>query len=77
METRTTFHEHLQEVEEDVLTMGNMVVKAIDRAIEALKKRDLTQAHQIIADDAQINKQRFTIEDKCVALIATQQPDGK
>ena len=73
METRTTFHEHLQEVEEDVLTMGNMVVKAIDRSIEALKKRDLNQAHQIIADDAQINKQRFTIEDKCVALIATHQ----
>lgn len=73
METRTTFHEHLREVEDDVLTMGNMVVKAIDRSIEALKKRDLNQAHQIIADDAQINKQRFTIEDKCVALIATQQ----
>ena len=60
METRTTFHKHLREVEDDVLTMGNMVVKAIDRSIEALKKRDLTLAHQIIADDAQINKQRFT-----------------
>ena len=74
METRTTFHEHLREVEDDVLTMGNMVVKAIDRSMEALKKRDLNLAHQIIADDAQINKQRFSIEDKCVALIATQQP---
>lgn len=74
METRTGFHKHLQEVEEDVLTMGNMVVKAIDRAIEALKKRHLTQAHQIIADDAQINEQRFRIEDKCIGLIATQQP---
>lgn len=74
METRTTFQEHLREVEEDVLTMGNMVVKAIDRSMEALKKRDLNLAHQIIAEDAQINKQRFSIEDKCVVLIATQQP---
>jgi len=74
METRTTFHQHLREVEEDVLTMGKMVAKAIDRAIEALRKRDLTLAHQIIADDAQINKQRFDIEDKCIGLIATQQP---
>ena len=73
METRTTFHEHLREVEEDVLTMGKMVVKAIDLSMEALKKRDLNLAHKIIADDAQINKQRFSIEDKCVALIATQQ----
>jgi len=74
METRTTFHKYLQEVEKDVLTMGNIVVKAIERGIEALKKRDLTQAHQIIADDTQIDKQRFSIEEKCIGLIATQQP---
>ena len=74
METRTTFHKSLREVEEAVLAMGNMVVKAIDRAIDGLKKRDLTLAHQIIADDAQINKQRFSIEDDCIGLIATQQP---
>jgi phosphate transport system protein len=74
METSTTFHKHLREVEEDVLTMGNMVVNAIDRSMEALKKRDLNLAHQIIADDTQINKRRFSIEEKCVVLIATQQP---
>jgi phosphate transport system protein len=74
METRRAFHEHLQEVEGDILTMGGMVAKATDRAIEALKKRDLTLAHQIIANDVEINKQRFSIEDKCIGLIATQQP---
>ena len=74
METRTEFRKHLRDVEDDVLAMGNKVVKAIDRAIEALQKRDLTLAHQIIADDAQINEQRFSIEDKCIGLIATQQP---
>ena len=74
METRTAFHKHLHEVEEDILTMGGMVVKAIDRSIEALKDRNSTLAHQIIADDSQINKQRFSIEDKCIGLIATQQP---
>ena len=74
METRTTFHKHLQEVEDDVLTMGKRVVKAIERSIEALKSRDSTSAHQIIADDAQINKQRFSIEEKCIELIAAEQP---
>ena len=74
METRTAFHKHLQELEEDILTMGGMVVKAIDRAIGALKERDMALAHQIFADDSQINKQRFGIEDKCIELIATQQP---
>jgi hypothetical protein len=37
METRTAFHQHLREVEEDVLKMGNMVAKAIDRAIQHCK----------------------------------------
>jgi phosphate transport system protein len=74
METRATYHKHLRDIEEDVLAMGNKVLKAIDRAIKALQERDLTQAHQIIADDAQINEQRFSIEDKCIELIATQQP---
>jgi len=74
METRTTFQEHLQEVEDDVVAMGNRVVTAMERSMEALKNRDLNLAHQIIADDAQINKQRFSIEEKCVVLIATQQP---
>jgi len=74
METGTAFQEHMREVEGDVLTMGNMVTRAIDRSMEALKKRDLNLAHQIIADDAQINKQRFSIEEKCVSLIATQRP---
>jgi phosphate transport system protein len=74
METRTDFHKHLREVEEDVVSMGDRVAKAIDRSIKALQKRDLTLAHQIIADDAKINEQRFSIEDKCIGLIATQQP---
>jgi phosphate transport system protein len=74
METRTAFHQDMQEIEEDILRMGGMVVKAIDRAIEALKDRNSTLAHQIIADDSQINKQRFSVEDKCIGLIATQQP---
>jgi phosphate transport system protein len=74
METKTGFHKHLSEVEEDVVSMGDRVATAIDRSIKALQKRDLTLAHQIIADDAKINEQRFGIEDKCIQLIATQQP---
>ena len=74
METRTIFHKNLQEVEKDVLAMGDSVAKAVDRSIDALKRRDLTLAHQIIADDNLIDQQRFGIEDKCIGLIATQQP---
>jgi phosphate transport system protein len=74
MEMRTVFHKKLREIQDDILTMGSMVSKAILISIDALKNRDLELAHQIIADDQKINGKRFDIEEKCVELIATQQP---
>ncbi|OGO05372.1 MAG: phosphate transport system regulatory protein PhoU [Chloroflexi bacterium RBG_13_54_9] len=74
METRTAFHRKLREIQNDLLVMGSMVEKAIARSIEALKNRDLDLAHQIIEDDQKVNQKRFEIEEKCIQLIATQQP---
>jgi phosphate transport system protein len=74
METRTAFHKKQREIQDDILAMGSMVSKAISRSIEALKNRDLDLAQQIIADDKKVNQKRFEIEEKCVELIATQQP---
>ncbi|MFQ5997382.1 MAG: phosphate signaling complex protein PhoU, partial [Dehalococcoidales bacterium] len=74
MEIRTTFHKRLREVQDDILAMGGMVEEAISRSIKALQKRDLKMAQQIIADDLKINEKRFDIEEKCIQLIATQQP---
>ncbi len=74
MEIRTAFHKKLREIQDDVLIMGSMVEKAITRSIEALKERDLDKAREVITGDLKINKKRFNIEEKCVQLIATQQP---
>ena len=74
METRTAFHKRLREIQDDVLAMGSMVRKAILRSIEALKDRNLELAQQVIDDDRKVNNKRFEIEEKCVELIATQQP---
>ena len=74
MEIRTIFHKKLREIQDDVLAMGSMVEKATNRSIEALKERDIEKAREIIADDLKIDRKRFNIEEKCVQLIATQQP---
>jgi phosphate transport system protein len=74
MEMRTAFHKKLREIQDDILVMGSMAGKAIIRSIEALKNRNLDLARQIIADDQNINSKRFEIEEKCIQLIATQQP---
>jgi phosphate transport system protein len=74
VEIRTIFHKKLREIQDEVLVMGSMVGKAIMRSVDALKNRDLELARQIIADDQKINHRRFEIEEKCIQLIATQQP---
>jgi phosphate transport system protein len=71
---RESFERHLHELQDDVLILGSMVEKAISRSIEALKKRDLKLAGQIVAGDREIDLKRYEIEEKCTELIVTQQP---
>jgi phosphate transport system protein len=74
MLVRATFDRELRKLQDDVLILGSMAEKAIERSVEALKKRDLELARQVIADDENINRKRFEIEERCIDLIATQQP---
>jgi len=74
MEVSAGFSKGFKEIQDKVLAMGDMVAKEINRSIEALKKRDLKMAHQVIAGDAKIDELRFAIEDRCIELVATQKP---
>jgi phosphate transport system protein len=72
--TRVAFERQLLEAQQEMLILGTMVETAIERSIQALKDRDIGLARQIIADDAKINRRRYDIEEKCLEIIATQQP---
>lgn len=72
--TREAYHQSLKNVQDEVLNMAEMVRNAVYISIEALKNRDIETSKKIIAEDILINKKRFDIEDKCLLLIATQQP---
>jgi phosphate transport system protein len=72
--TRTAFERQLSEVQEDMLVMAGLVETAVEQGIEALRQRDVALARQIIEDDLNINRMRYEAEEKCLELIATQQP---
>jgi phosphate transport system protein len=74
MEIRTMYHRKMKEIQNDLLMMGSMVEKAINQSVNALKERDIDLANRVIADDKKVDMKRFEIEDKCIQLIATQQP---
>ena len=71
---RTRLEEELRRVEDQVLTLGASVEKALLESVEALVKRDVEASRRIIRDDRLINERRFVIESDILVLIATQQP---
>jgi len=71
---RKTFESEIQHVKDEVLVLGSMVEQALLDSVEAVKKRDIKASEKIFAEDQEINKKRFGIENKLMVLIATQQP---
>ncbi|MBS3942923.1 MAG: phosphate signaling complex protein PhoU [Dethiobacter sp.] len=57
--------------------MGSLVEESIAGAVEALKKQNLTLAEKVIAEDDLVDRLELEIEEKCLQLIATQQPMAK
>jgi phosphate transport system protein len=72
--TREAFEKKLRELQDEVLIMGSMVEKAIQRSLDALRTRDVTLSNGVVHDDVAINAKRYDIEDKCIHTIALQQP---
>jgi len=71
---RALFDRELTDLRDNILYLGSMVETAIERAVHALKEQDEDLARQVIAGDEEINTRRYNIEERCVRLIATQQP---
>ena len=71
---REDFDQQLNQLQQEVEVLAGFVEKSIHRAVDALKRRDLESSRQIVQDDDYIDQKRFEIEDRCIDLIATQQP---
>jgi phosphate transport system protein len=72
--SRPTFERNLRELQDEVLVMGSMVNKALNQAMDSLKRRDHHLAKYVIDNDKEINRLRFAIEEQALTMIATQQP---
>jgi phosphate transport system protein len=71
---RRYFEEQIRELLEDLLEMGQMVTDSIQRSVQALARQDEELAGQVIAYDDEINAIQQEIDEKCLVLLATQQP---
>lgn len=72
--TRNVFDQKLQMLHNDILRMGSMVEKQIYISIDALVKQDAELADKVIIGDDPVDAMQKEIEDKCIKLIAREQP---
>lgn len=72
--TRNSFDLKLQQLHEDLMSMGEVVAKQIEDSINALKKQDEALTDKVIEKDDIVDKYEEEIEDKCIKLMATEQP---
>lgn len=72
--TRQSYDHELENLRSDISEMGNLVGLAIGEAVKALATQNIDLASKIMAGDDIIDTIEVDIEDKCMVLIARQQP---
>ena len=71
---RDIFTAELTALGEDIVAMSRLVETAISSAGTALLTGDLALAESVIADDHTIDAMEHDLDERCVTLIAQQQP---
>ena len=72
--SRMAYHKELSSLEKDLVDMAAMVRDAIQKSVRSLERRDIVMSREVVEGDKLINDRRYEIEERCLLLIATQQP---
>ena len=73
-ETHRHFHEELADVRSRLVTMSGAAETALELAVDALLSRDEEKAQRVILGDRDIDTREVDIEERCISLLALQQP---
>ena len=68
------FERELEALKEELLLMGGRAEAIVLKAVESLRRRDQGLADQVFADDRLLDRMEITVEERCVRLLALQQP---
>jgi len=71
---RHHFESDLQGLKNRLLNMGALVEERVHGAIQALMERNLEAAEAIARGDGEVNALQIEIDDRCLKLLALQQP---
>jgi phosphate transport system protein len=72
--TVKSFDEQLRRLNEIILRMGGLAEAALSAAIQAVTKRDVDLAAEIVRDDVKIDELNREVDELAVRLLALRQP---
>ncbi|OUM85326.1 MAG: phosphate transport system regulatory protein PhoU [Bacillus thermozeamaize] len=75
--SRRGFHDELEMLHQELLKMGSLVEEAIYLSVKSLVERDVKLAEKVIMQDDLLDQMELKIEEKCLQLMALQQPMAK
>jgi phosphate transport system protein len=73
-ETRHRFHDELAALESEILGLGDRCAIAVANAVQSLAHKDEALAKEVIENDDAIDATYIDIEQRILALLATQTP---
>ncbi len=71
---RTRFHEELETLELQLLTMGELAATAVRNAVDALLEHDDEKALAVIAGDDEVDALYLSVDHGMISLLALQAP---
>ena len=71
---RNRFDRQLEQLNNELIEMGNLIEQAIQSAVNALVRKDVEAAKNAIAFDQEVDRQERDIESLCMKLLLQQQP---
>ena len=74
--TRTILDTELQELDAQIIKLGQMVDDALGKALEAMETGNQAKAGMVIEADAIVDSLRAAIEEHTIRLLTLQQPLG-
>ena len=71
------FDKELSDLKENLLLLGKLVEKAINKAMTALGERNDELAAAVIANDDLVDNQELKIDELCLKILALRQPAAR
>ncbi|MGE4274597.1 MAG: phosphate signaling complex protein PhoU [Candidatus Methanomethylophilaceae archaeon] len=71
------FHQDLDELTEETIEMGELVVKMLDWSVKALREGDMQAADWVLQQEKEVQRMDSLIEDEAMRLMALFQPMAK